>query len=175
MLLLLSHFSRVRLCATHTWQPTTLPHSWDSPGKNTGVGCHFLLQTMKVKSESEIAQSCPTLCDPVGCSPPDSSIQGILQVRILEWVAISFSRGSSQPRDQICVSCIAGRCFTIWATREYDNGSSLEDPMHILLHSVPPTLQQATTDPRLHWRPLDTPGKVWVSLWWGQGNFSLDN
>ena len=81
-------------------KPTRLPRSWDPPGKNTGVGCHFLLQCMKVKSESEVAQSCPTLCDPTYCSPPGSSVHGILQARILEWVAISFSRGSSQPRDQ---------------------------------------------------------------------------
>ena len=61
---LLSHFSRVRLCATPRWQPTRLSRPWDSPGKNTGVGCHFLLQCMKVKSESEVAQSCPTLATP---------------------------------------------------------------------------------------------------------------
>ena len=63
----------------------------NSPGKNTGVGCHFLLQCMKVKSESEVAQSCPTLSDPVDCSPPGSSIHGISQARVLEWGAISFS------------------------------------------------------------------------------------
>ena len=71
-----------------------------------------------VESESEVAQSCPTLCDPMDCSLPGSSIHGILQARILEWVAISFSRGSSQPRDWIRVSRIAGRCFNLWATRE---------------------------------------------------------
>ena len=67
----------------HRRQPTRLPRPWDSPGKNTGVGCHFLLQCMKVKSESEVAQSCPTLCHPVDCSLPGSSIHGILQARIL--------------------------------------------------------------------------------------------
>ena len=66
-------------------------HPWDSPGKNTGVGCHFLLQCMKVKSESEVAQSCPTLRDPMDCSLPGFSVHGILQARTLEWVAISFS------------------------------------------------------------------------------------
>ena len=70
------------------------------------------------QSESEVAQSCPTLCDPVDCSLPGSSVHGILQARILEWVAISFSRGSSWPRDQTQVSCIGGRCFNLWATRE---------------------------------------------------------
>ena len=68
-------------------QPTRLPRPWDSPGKNTGVGCHFLLQCMKVKSESEVAQSCLTLSDPKNCSPPGSSIHGIFQARVLEWGA----------------------------------------------------------------------------------------
>ena len=73
----------------HRRQPTRLPRPWDSPGKNTGVGCHFLLQCMKVKSESGVAQSCPTLCDPMDCSPPGSSIHGIFQARVLEWGAIA--------------------------------------------------------------------------------------
>ena len=72
----------------HRQQPTRLPHPWDSPGKNTGVGCHFLLQCIKVKSKSEVAQSCPTLSDPVDCSPPGSSVHGIFQARVLEWGAI---------------------------------------------------------------------------------------
>ena len=76
-------------------QPTRLPRPWDSPGKNTGVGCHFLLQCMKVKSESEVAQSWLTLSDPMHCSPPGSSIHGILQARVLEWGAIAFSEGCS--------------------------------------------------------------------------------
>ena len=75
----------------HGRQPTRLPHPWDSPGKNTGVGCHFLLQCRKVKSEREVAQSCPTLRDPMDCSLPGSSIHGILQARGLEWGAIAFS------------------------------------------------------------------------------------
>ena len=75
----------------HRRQPTRLPCSWDSPGKNTGVGCHFLLQCRKVKSESEVAQSCPTLSDPMHCSLPGSSIYGICQARVLEWGAIAFS------------------------------------------------------------------------------------
>ena len=78
----------------HRWQPTRLPRPWDSPGKNTGVGCHFLLQCMKVKSESELTQSCPTLSDPMDCSLPGSSIHGIVQARVLEWVAIAFSSKS---------------------------------------------------------------------------------
>ena len=66
----------------------------------------------------EVAQSCLTLCDPVDCSLPGCSVHGILQARILEWVAISFLRGSSRPSDQTWISHIAGRCFTLWATRE---------------------------------------------------------
>ena len=72
----------------HRWQPTRLPRPWDSPGKNTGMGCHFLLQCMKVKSKSEVAQSYPTLSDLMDCSLPGSSIHGIFQARALEWVAI---------------------------------------------------------------------------------------
>ena len=75
----------------HRRQPTRLPYPWDSPGKNTGVGCHFLFQCMKVKRESEVAQSCPTLSDPMDCSLPGSSTHGIFQARVLEWVAIAFS------------------------------------------------------------------------------------
>ena len=72
-------------------QSTRLPRPWDSPGKNTGVGCHFLLQCMKGKSESEVAQSCLTLRDPMDCSPPGSSVHGMFQARVLEWGAIAFS------------------------------------------------------------------------------------
>ena len=79
----------------HRWQPTGLPRPWDSPGKNTGVGCHFLLQCMKVKSESEVAQSCPTFCDSMDCSLPGSSVHGIFQARVLEWGAIAFSVNSA--------------------------------------------------------------------------------
>ena len=75
----------------HRLQPTRLPHPWDSPGKNTGVGCHFVLQCMKLKSESEAAQSCPTLSDPMDCSLPGSSVHGIVKARVLEWGAIAFS------------------------------------------------------------------------------------
>ena len=75
----------------HKQQPTRLPLPWDSPGKNTGVGCHFLLQCMKVKSEREVAQLCLTLSNPMDCSLPGSSIHGIFQARVLEWGAIAFS------------------------------------------------------------------------------------
>ena len=75
----------------HRQQPSRLHCPWDSPGKNTGVGCHFLLQCMKVKSESEVTQSCPTPSNPMDCSLPGSSTHGIFQARVLEWGAIAFS------------------------------------------------------------------------------------
>ena len=87
LLLLLCRFSHVRLCPT-----IDSSHPWDSPGKNTGLGCHFLLQCMKVKSESEVAQSRLTLRDPMDCSLPGSSVHGIFQAGVLEWVAIAFSK-----------------------------------------------------------------------------------
>ena len=83
----------------HGRQPTRLRRPWDSPGKNAGVGCHFLLQCMKAKSENEVAQSCPTLHDPMDCSLPGSSIHGIFQARVLEWVpaADEFLLPASSP------------------------------------------------------------------------------
>ena len=95
LLLLLSCFSGVRLCATPETAAHQAPCPWDSPGKNTGVGCHFLLQCMKVKRESEVAQSRPTVRDPMDFSPPGSSVHGIFQARVLEWGAIAFSVGIS--------------------------------------------------------------------------------
>ena len=94
LLLLLSRFSRVWLCVTPEMAAHQAPRPWDSPGKNTGVGCHFLLQCMKAKSESEVTQSCWTPRDPMDCSPPGSSIHGIFQARVLEWGAIAFSNKS---------------------------------------------------------------------------------
>ena len=89
----------------HRRQRTRLPRPWDSPGKNTGVGCHFLLQCMKVKSESEVTQSCSTLSDSMVCSLPGSPVPGILQARILEWVAIllqCMKVKSESERAQLC-------------------------------------------------------------------------
>ena len=80
----------------HRRQSTRLSRPGDSPGKSTGVGCHFLLQCMKVKSESEVAQSCLTLSNLMDCSLPGSSVHGIFQARVLEWGAIAFSTNSMQ-------------------------------------------------------------------------------
>ena len=91
-----------------TWSGLTISHFYNDP-------LFFSL------SESEVAQSCPTLCDPMDCSLPGSSLHGILQARVLEWVAISFSRGSSRPRDRTRVSLIPGRRFNLWATMTFKN------------------------------------------------------
>ena len=141
------------------------------------------------RSESEVAQSCLTLCDPMDCSLPCSSVRGILEARILEWVAISFSRRSSQHRDWTRVSRIAGRCFTIWATREVAEGeggtnweSSIETytlPLLLLLshfsrvrpcatpqttaHQAPPSLGFSRQE---HWSGLPFPSPVHESEKW---------
>ena len=98
---------------SHRQQPTRLPRPRDSLGKNTGVGCHFLLQCMKVKSESEVAESGPTLCNPMDCSLPGSSIRGIFQARVLEWGAIAFSDQTS----------LLGMKILIWEHRTLSSGS----------------------------------------------------
>ena len=92
-------------------QPIRLPRPWDSPGKNTGVGCHFLLQFMKVKSESEVAQSCLTLRNPMDCSLPGSSIYGIFQAKVLEWDAIAFSI-----LDHMVVLFLVSRELSYWSS-----------------------------------------------------------
>ena len=86
----------------HRQQPTGLPRPWDSPGTNTGVGCHFLLQCRKVKSQSEVAQSCPTLSNPMDCSLPGSSVHGIFQARVLEWGAQRISLNKKLPTKKQC-------------------------------------------------------------------------
>ena len=118
----------------HRRQPTRLPHPWDSPGKNTGVGCHFLLQCMKVKSESEVAQLCPTLSDPMDSSPPGSPAPGILQAGTLERVAIAFVSGTN------CCCLVAQSC------------SALCDPMDC---SLPGPFIHGISQARiLNWIPI---------------------
>ena len=91
LLLLLSHFSCVQLCVTPQTAAHQTPLSLGFSKQEHWVGCHFLLQCMKVQSEREVTQSCPTLCDPMDCSLPGSSLHGICQARVLEWDAIAFS------------------------------------------------------------------------------------
>ena len=111
----------------HRRQPTRLPRPWDSPGKNTGVGCHFLLQCMEVKSQSEVVQSCPTLNDPMDCSLPGSSIHGIFQARVVEWGAIAFSKTAIKNKkvsilDNVGVFTICSQSF--WHSSGFPNGSA---------------------------------------------------
>ena len=94
----------------HGLQPTRLLRPWDSPGKNTGEGCHFLLQCMKVESESEVAQSCLTLSDPMDCSLPGSSIHGIFRATVLECGAIAFSLFTHRFSFFTCILAILA-CF----------------------------------------------------------------
>ena len=95
----------LNLCDPIDGSPLGSPHPWDSPGKNTGVGCHFLFQCLKVKSESEVTQSCPTLSHPMDCSFSGSSAHGIFQARVLEWGAIAFSESTHtiQPKTNILI------------------------------------------------------------------------
>ena len=109
----------------HRRQPTRLPCPWDSPGKNTGVGCHFLLQCVKVKSESEVAQSCPTLSNPMDYSLPGSSVHGIFQARVLEWGAIAFSVTSLiilKVKVKVPQSCLT-LCVTPYTIQSVDSQS----------------------------------------------------
>ena len=115
-LLLLSHFSRVRLCVTPQTAAHQAPRPWDSPGKNTGVGCHFLLQCMQVKSEREVAHSCPTLSDPMDYSLPGSSIHGIFQY----WSGVPLPSPcyqSRQRQNRIIQSCPYKFFFIFWPHR----------------------------------------------------------
>ena len=118
LLLLLSRFSRVQLCATPQTAATRLPRPWDSPGKNTGVGCHFLLQCMKVKSGSEVAQSCPTLRDPMDCSPPGSSVHGICQARVLEGAPLQL------PLLKAIFNCVIKLSYSVLSTYYGANASA---------------------------------------------------
>ena len=104
-------------------QPSRLSQTW-APSAIVQLPTNYLISSPPLakslcsKEWSEVARSCLTLCDPVDYSLPRSSVHGIFQARVLEWVAISFSRGSSWPRDRTLVYCIAGRLFTVWATWE---------------------------------------------------------
>ena len=130
----------------HRWQPTRPCRPWDSPGKNTGVGCHFLLQCMKVKSESEVAQSSPTLSDPMDCSLPGSSVHGIFQARVLEWGAIAFSpRTCEDPVNKQHLQVKERGFRRNQPCQDYDFGllaSKTVGGTHICcLSSLPPSLQ----------------------------------
>ena len=149
----------------HRWQPTRLHRPWDSPGKNTGVGCHFLLQCMKVKSESEVTQSCPTLSNLIDCSPPGSSIHGIFQARVLEWGAIAFSEEEDKFRSD-CILWQTGTVFTRWsqAHREFKHwesgacGWDRQWPLGLPVMSTDPGKQRLSAQWRLEGRRLGAGG-----------------
>ena len=123
LLLWLSRFSRDSV-RPHGRQPTRLSRPWDSPGKNTGVACHCLLQCMKVKRGSEVAQSCPTLSDPMGYSLPGTSVHGIFQARVLEWDTISCSVDIWENRNN---------CYN-WVTHCLYSVSYMYPTLHQALH-----------------------------------------
>ena len=113
---------------------------WSGFCRNNGLNkqmarsFQLMIGTLPIKMFLKVSQSRLTLCDPINCSLPSSSVHGILQTRILEWVAISFSRGSSWPRDRIWVSCIVGRVFTFWATRDTQ---SISKSSWLYLQNIP--------------------------------------
>ena len=128
------------------WQPTRLPCPWDSPGKNTGVGCHFLLQCMKVKNESEVTLLCPTLSDPVACRLPGSSVHGIFQARVLEWGAIAFSRKTSynSRNDDLdfVESFLNSLCnFSLLHSQDYNRKCNLQWRKHTVHPCHTPTIK----------------------------------
>ena len=108
LLLLLSRFSRVRFCVTPQTADHQAPCPWNSPGKNSGVRCHFLLQCMKVNSENEVAQQCLTPRDPMDWSLPGSSVRGIFQATVLEWGAIAFSNEVARPNQKLAQVYVSG-------------------------------------------------------------------
>ena len=117
-------------------QPIRLHCPWDSPGKNTGVGCHFLLQCMKVKSESKVIQSCPTLSNPMNCSPPGSSVHGIFQAGVLEWGAIAFHPSSPKAlllwTSQLQCQCITWKIIEKALLERRDTPTSCVSEHHLI-------------------------------------------
>ena len=140
-------------------QPTRLPRPWDSPGKNTGVGCHFLLQCMKVKSESEVVQSYLTLSDLMDCSLPGSSVHGILQARGLEWGAIAFSNTYAYIYAILCLVtqslltlCDPMDCSLPGSSVHGDSpGKNTGVGYHVLLQGIFPTQRLNPCLPHCRW------------------------
>ena len=138
----------------HRQQPIRLLRPWDSPGKNTAVGC-YLLQCMKMKSESEVTQSCLTLSDPRDCSLPGSSVHGIFQARVLEWIAIGFSIVMFSSLDQI--RSVAQSCPTLCDPM---NHSTLGLPVHHQLREFTQTHVHRISDAIQPSHPLSSPSPL---------------
>ena len=167
-LLLPSIFSSIRVFSNELALCIRWPKYWSFSFSNSTYNEYSVLISFRIdlfdhlavqgtlksllKKWSEVAQSCPTLCDPMDCSLPGSSIPGILQAGILEWVAIFFSRRSSQPRDQTWVSRIAGRRFTIWATREVQESSTVSQFIVIKLLAFSLLCGQSLTSTHDYWK-----------------------
>ena len=135
-------------------QPTRLPCPWDSPGKNTGVGCHFLLQCMKVKSESEVTQSCLTLRDPMDYSLPGSSIHGIFQARLLEWVAVAYCHHYSFDRTVLSLcyfSLNTTNCFPMFPATP--SNPSLPPPLLLFVEAFFLPCRSSGRDSKLWYSP----------------------
>ena len=159
-------------------QPTSLSRPWDSPGKNTGVGCHFLLQCMKVKSESEVAQSCPTLSDSMDCSLPGSSIHGIFQARVLEWVAIAFSA----KKERVYINIADSLCYTAETNSTFWSNYTPVEKYPVFVFSLKIQSESASLQPLKHeiLNPLDNSGcretnspKVWGKTHASKGKWIL--
>ena len=162
LLLLLPAAKSLQSCLTlqpHRRQPTRLRRPWDSPGKNTGVGCHFLLLCMNVKSESEVTQSCLTLSDPMDCSPPGSSVHGIFQARVLEWGAIKSSLEYLKHLFLLSFSCqvITNSFATPW-TVTYQAPLSMGFPRQDYWSGVPRPPPGDLPDPGTEAAPPALPG-----------------
>ena len=155
ILLLLSCFSRLDSVQPHRRQPTRLPRPWDYPGKNTGVDCHFLLQCMEVKSESENTQSCPTLSNPMDCSLPGSSVHEIFQARVLESVAIAFSAHLMRGRFiSVQFSSVTQLCPTLCDSMNYRRPGL---PVHYQLPEFTQTHVHRVSDAIQPSHPLPSP------------------
>ena len=179
----------------HRQQPTRLRRPWDSPGKNTGVGCHFLLQWMKVKSEIEVAQLCLTLSDPMDWSLPGSSIHGIFQARVLEWGAIAFSRGmyyyyakDEESKTQRGYFQHYGYCYYEMENCDFSDGQSWSNSVCYLTQSLARQLAHISTASMINssecsetnltlvsWTPVLSPGLYTPLMLWPQwsSNYNL--
>ena len=142
---------------------------WDSPGKNTGVGCHFLLQCMKVKSESEVAQSCPTLSDSMDCSLPGSSVNGIFHARVLEWGAIAFSQYTALIYSFSYLEPVCCSMYTVsFKIRQYKSDVSIIVKWYVpfVFPFQSTTSKTPITQQRYFYSTHQAAGEIYTSIYW---------